>query len=136
MIDRGDADRSPGAVALPSRGRAAPDDGRDLLLGIRPEHIRIVPAEGAPLAAAVDLVEPTGPEDIITLKVAGQPSILRRPAGEVAQGGTVGIAVGGGKAMLCRDGPKGVSLTNAAQVSRRSGVPASVAWMCSARAAH
>ncbi len=100
VLDQEDPDRSPGEILLPPGRQLAPNGASDLLLGIRPEHIRIAPAQDPCLTASVDLVEPTGPEDIVTLKIGNQPVIIRRPAGDVAQGSAVGIVLETDKAML------------------------------------
>jgi multiple sugar transport system ATP-binding protein len=63
----------------------------DVLLGLRPEDITIG-TEG-PISASVALVEPTGPEDIVTLDVAGQRSVVRAPAGLAAQGSAVRLGL-------------------------------------------
>lgn len=48
-------------------------DGRDVLLGIRPENIRLV-AKDDPnsISAEVILIEPTGAQTAVTLRIAGQ----------------------------------------------------------------
>ncbi|WP_037281877.1 TOBE domain-containing protein [Rubellimicrobium mesophilum] len=63
----------------------------DVLLGLRPEDITIG-TEG-PISASVELVEPTGPEDIVTLDVAGQRSVVRAPAGLATQGSAVRLGL-------------------------------------------
>jgi len=60
-----------GAVPLPDALR-----GKDLLLGIRPEHIE-VDKEGKGLPAEIDLVEPMGGESNIYLTVKGKRAIAR-----------------------------------------------------------
>lgn len=52
------------------------------------------------LTATVDLVEPTGPEDTVTLNIQGHPSVIRVPAGAAVQGGNVGIELDLDKAFL------------------------------------
>jgi multiple sugar transport system ATP-binding protein len=53
----------------------APADGRDLLLGIRPEDLRVVDGPGpGRLAGQVMVVEPLGPHTLVTLRV-GEGSI-------------------------------------------------------------
>ena len=88
-----------GEIILPPGRQLAPS-ASELLLCIRPEHVRITPAQDARLAATVDLVEPTGPEDIVTLRIGNHPAVVRRPAGDVAQGSTVGVVLDAGEAML------------------------------------
>jgi len=94
------ADGSPSEIDLPPLRQVPPDGALDVLLGIRPEHIRITDPGSSRLKAAVDLVEPTGPEDIVTLKVDEQTMIVRRPAGDLALGEQVGIELTREKVML------------------------------------
>ncbi len=89
-----------GEVDLPTVKRLPSNGAADVLLGIRPEHIRITDAKDARLKACVDLVEPTGAEDIVTLKVDDQTMIVRRPAGELAQGTQIGIDLARDKVMV------------------------------------
>ncbi len=89
-----------GEVDLPTVKRLPANGATDVLLGIRPEHIRITDAKDARLTAGVDLVEPTGAEDIVTLKVDDQIMIVRRPAGELAQGTRIGIDLARNKIMM------------------------------------
>jgi ABC-type sugar transport system ATPase subunit len=89
-----------GVIELPGSEDLRALQGRDLLVGIRPENIDVVSSVEAGPTAVVDLVEPTGPEDIVTLKIGGQTSIVRRPAGALAQGETVGIRLPAAKLML------------------------------------
>ncbi len=93
----GDPERG---IALPNGARLALQGPADVLLGVRPEHIRFAAPQDSRLKADVDLVEPTGPEDIVTLKTADQAMLVRRPAGEVRQGEPVGIEFDPEKLML------------------------------------
>jgi multiple sugar transport system ATP-binding protein len=61
---------SAGALALDVSAAAAPADARPAVLGIRPEHIAIVP--GAPLAGTVTLVEPMGNHQVVWIEAGGQ----------------------------------------------------------------
>ncbi|WP_102957692.1 ABC transporter ATP-binding protein [Mangrovicella endophytica] len=88
------------AIELPNAAALAELRGRDLLIGVRPENVDVGAASAGALPAVVDLVEPTGPEDIVTLRVGDQPSIVRRPAGTLTQGETVGIRFPPAKVML------------------------------------
>lgn len=89
-----------GEVDLPTVKRLPANGTTGVLLGIRPEHIRITDTKDARLMAGVDLVEPTGAEDIVTLKVENQTMIVRRPAGELAQGAQIGIDLARDKVMV------------------------------------
>ena len=71
--------------------------GGELIVGLRPEHISLAP-KGIP--ARVDLVEPTGPEDILTLTIADQPLVIRSSSGSAKLGDVVFLAVNLDKAMV------------------------------------
>ena len=66
---------------LPLSGLRAPADwdGRELLVGVRPEHL--LPAEGGDAAfeATVELVEPVGSEVLVNLRAAGHDLVARLP---------------------------------------------------------
>jgi multiple sugar transport system ATP-binding protein len=76
-------------IALPARFGGL--DSVAVTMGLRPENIGVVASEQAMLTATVDLVEPTGPEDIVTLNIAGQACVIRTPAGAVGQSGSIGL---------------------------------------------
>jgi multiple sugar transport system ATP-binding protein len=61
---------SAGALALDVSAAVAPAGPRPAVLGIRPEHIAIVP--GAPLAGTVTLVEPMGNHQVVWIEAGGQ----------------------------------------------------------------
>ena len=86
-------------LALPQRSWK-PTEAGETVIGLRPENIRITQASQPVATAIVDLVEPTGPEDIVTLNIMGQPAVIRTPAGVAAQGDRVGIEVDADRAML------------------------------------
>ncbi|MCW5708310.1 MAG: sn-glycerol-3-phosphate ABC transporter ATP-binding protein UgpC [Shinella sp.] len=65
----------------------------DVLLGIRPEHIRLA-REGQPaIEARVEMVESTGPEDNVTLSLHGHSLVARMETGSVAQGSVVPVTI-------------------------------------------
>jgi multiple sugar transport system ATP-binding protein len=68
-------------VPAERRDRYSDLAGREVVLGIRPEHLTDTPAEGrpgfAPLTAAADVVEPMGMETLVHLFVAGTPVCAR-----------------------------------------------------------
>jgi ABC-type sugar transport system ATPase subunit len=99
-IPNGSADASFDAVELPDADVMRTFQGRELLLGVRPENIDVSSSSSTGPTAVVDLVEPTGPEDIVTLKIGDQTSIVRRPAGAVSQGQTVRVRLPADKVML------------------------------------
>jgi multiple sugar transport system ATP-binding protein len=65
----GDMFRADGGFALPVARSPSGNDGRPVVYGVRPEHIRIDPAG---LPAQVLVVEPTGSETQIILQLGGQ----------------------------------------------------------------
>ena len=83
----------PISVGAPAKPGAA-------ILGLRPENIRIAATANLALSATVDLVEPTGPEDIVTLNIQGHPSVIRTPVGMATQGSSVGLELDLDKALL------------------------------------
>lgn len=71
---------------------------RDIIIGIRPEDIRLVESGGGDLDARVDVVEPLGREDLLHLVTKGERSqqqeglrILSDPAAGIAVGSSVGL---------------------------------------------
>ena len=86
-------------LPLPDRSWK-PKEANEAVMGLRPENIRISQPAQSRMTAIVDLVEPTGPEDIVTLNIMGQPAAIRTPAGIVAQGAQVDIDVDLDRAML------------------------------------
>jgi multiple sugar transport system ATP-binding protein len=98
------------AVRLPiPEGTAKPDaDGRPVVLGIRPEnltrfdrrHTEDMPCLGT-LEAPVEVVEPTGAETMVVVRIAGKEVIARFEANAVpAVGERVKMAVDMAKACL------------------------------------
>lgn len=106
LIDGQVTRTSAGAVLAAASGSIPLPVGSTVLaassiaMGLRPENIRIVPEDGAALRAMVDLVEPTGPEDIVTLNIGGQPSVIRTPTGVAVQGVGVGLELDLDKALF------------------------------------
>jgi ABC-type sugar transport system ATPase subunit len=99
-VANGGSNDSTDAIHLPNSDALRAVQGRELLVGARPENVVVSPSSSTGPTAVVDLVEPTGPEDIVTLKIGDQTSIVRRPAGAVSQGQTVGIQLPADKVML------------------------------------
>jgi len=67
--------------------------GKRVQLGIRPEHVRIAKPGEQGVEAVVDLVEPTGPEDNVTLALHGYPIVARMETSSVRAGETVAITL-------------------------------------------
>jgi multiple sugar transport system ATP-binding protein len=78
-------------IAVP-RPQTALSAGTPVTVGIRPEHIAVVPADGA-LALTVDLVEQLGGETFVYASAPGLPQITLRQDGQVqlARGAPVAI---------------------------------------------
>jgi multiple sugar transport system ATP-binding protein len=74
---------------------ASPQNGQDVILGIRPEHIHIaVDGDNAVLNGVVKLVEPMGAHQILWVDCQGQRlSIHTESSGSYKQGDTVRLAV-------------------------------------------
>jgi multiple sugar transport system ATP-binding protein len=61
-------------------GEVPVQDGREAILGVRPEHIVIQPVEAEGIPAVVDIDEPMGSDSLIWLTMGGQPISLRAAA--------------------------------------------------------
>ncbi len=83
-----------------SEGSWGPVEADRAVMGLRPENIRITQSTQPVTTAVVDLVEPTGPADIVTLSIMGQPAIIQTAPGIATQGDRVGIEVDADRAML------------------------------------
>jgi ABC-type sugar transport system ATPase subunit len=72
-------------------------NGRRLTLGLRPEFLHRSPEGQAACRASVEIVEPTGPEDIVILSLSGQRAMAKWPAGSAKAGEErmIGIDVSG-----------------------------------------
>ncbi|KUF09871.1 ABC transporter ATP-binding protein [Pseudoponticoccus marisrubri] len=72
----------PSPVTLPlgaTRDELTPYLGRRVTLGIRPEHLR-PGGDGLPLDCTVEVVEPTGPDTMLVLDMAGHALVAVTPA--------------------------------------------------------
>ena len=73
--------------------RFSPHGEREVVLGVRPEHMRIVAGEGT-LQAQVELVEPVGSEAFVHLRSDEQALVVRMaPEGVPAVGDTVALHI-------------------------------------------
>ena len=54
--------------------------GREVILGVRPEHIAIQPEGAEGIAASVDIDEPMGSDSLVWLTLFGQPISVRAKA--------------------------------------------------------
>jgi ABC-type sugar transport system ATPase subunit len=71
---------------IPSNVSSPLVEGQKVLVGLRPEHIHFGKHDGLSAFAIVDLVEPTGPEDLVLLRLNGQTARSRFPTNAVKQG--------------------------------------------------
>jgi multiple sugar transport system ATP-binding protein len=76
------------------------DPTADVILGVRPEHIKLVSSDQDGHEALVDLVESTGPEDNVTLSVNGQKATARLETGSTKTGQTVKVQIATDKVSL------------------------------------
>jgi multiple sugar transport system ATP-binding protein len=84
-----------------SSRRFAPNRDREIVLGIRPEHLGEATPEGPALfEAIVDLVEPMGAETFLHVHTGGHSLVIRSSAEESAQ------AQAGGRRRFCLDPDK------------------------------
>ena len=76
------------AIPTDRRARYAPYMGRDMLLGLRPEHLTETPRPGsAPLAITVDVLEPMGMETMVHFHLGPTPVVARIAPDAPASGG-------------------------------------------------
>ncbi|MER8771976.1 sn-glycerol-3-phosphate ABC transporter ATP-binding protein UgpC [Mesorhizobium sp. M0960] len=66
------------SIVLPTRNRQV-DSERPVVLGIRPEELRTVAHNRASIMGEIDVVEPTGPETMVTVQVGENAIIARLP---------------------------------------------------------
>ena len=74
--------------------KAAPQQGQDVILGIRPEHIQVAPGGAAAIAGKIKLIEPMGAHQILWVDCQGQTlSIHTESATEYQTGATLDLSV-------------------------------------------
>ncbi|MER9137076.1 sn-glycerol-3-phosphate ABC transporter ATP-binding protein UgpC [Mesorhizobium sp. M0830] len=66
------------SVAMPA-GKRQVDFDRPVILGVRPEELKAVARDEASVTGVIDVVEPTGPETMVTVQVGEQSIIARLP---------------------------------------------------------
>jgi multiple sugar transport system ATP-binding protein len=74
--------------------------GKPVLVGIRPEGFSIGSAESAGVKAAIEVVEPTGPDTLAMFTLGGAEVIARLPPKAVTSGQTAPLAVDSAKVVL------------------------------------
>jgi len=67
-------------VPLAGYDGAVPGAGREVILGIRPEHVTVHPDQGAGIPAVIDIDEPMGSDSLLWLTVAGHQLSVRTTA--------------------------------------------------------
>jgi multiple sugar transport system ATP-binding protein len=55
-------------------------DAKAAVLGIRPEELKIADVTGSMLTGTIDVIEPTGPDTIVTVRVGDQAVVARLPS--------------------------------------------------------
>jgi len=66
------------SISLPAVG--AGPDARDCIIGVRPEELKPFLGDDAPIEGVIDVVEPTGPDTMVTAKIGGQAMVARAEA--------------------------------------------------------
>ncbi len=88
-------------VPLAGYDGAIPAAGRDVILGVRPEHVTIHAGDGGTIPAVIDLDEPMGSDSLLWLTLAGRPLSVRTTADHAfANGQPVTVSFDLGKASL------------------------------------
>jgi len=81
----------PDGTRLPVPSDLTATDGRPVTWGLRPEHVELDPSG---IDAKVEVVEPTGPDTQLLLRIAGKPLVaLLRKRANIQPGDTVRILV-------------------------------------------
>lgn len=86
-------------LALPFPELQAPRS-EDVILGVRPEHIKLVSSGEQGHSALVEMVESTGPEDNVTLSINGQKATARLETGVTTSGQIVKVQISVDKVSL------------------------------------
>ncbi|WP_281517681.1 TOBE domain-containing protein [Ferranicluibacter rubi] len=50
---------------------------RDCVLGVRPEELKVTNTDDAAIKGVIDVVEPTGPDTMVTVRVGGHSVVAR-----------------------------------------------------------
>jgi multiple sugar transport system ATP-binding protein len=95
-------ERLPLLVPMEGYGFSVPRaDGRDVVLGIRPEHITLDAGVGASGQGQVTLVEPMGSHVVVWVSLQGQDVSVTMPVGEEPMvGQRVGLRIDASRASL------------------------------------
>jgi ABC-type sugar transport system ATPase subunit len=80
-----------GGIVRYSAGQV--DTGRDVIVGIRPEHLEVVDPADAYFAGPVELVEQLGADTLVHIAHGAERTVVRRPHGAPAEpGATMHVA--------------------------------------------
>ena len=80
-----------GSARIPVRRNIRVSNGQSVLLGSRPEHLS--PSDGSPLAARVEVIEPTGADTLLMCTLDGQPlTVVLRDRMALAPGDLLKLA--------------------------------------------
>jgi multiple sugar transport system ATP-binding protein len=83
-------------------------DGRELVLGVRPEHLRVLPGGEPGLRVTVDVVEPLGSDTLLYFDGGGSRHVARvAPELNVQPGDTLTLGIAAGKAHWFEPGEDG-----------------------------
>ena len=78
---------SAGEVAIALGGEPGAESERDAILGIRPEELVVADPSAATITGEIDVVEPTGPDTMVTAKVGGGTVVARVPPRDAGRRG-------------------------------------------------
>jgi sn-glycerol 3-phosphate transport system ATP-binding protein len=86
-------------IELPAQGEAlAAWQGRELVMGVRPEHLQLGGREAATITLMAEIVEPLGADTLVHGSLGGAPFVVRLPGGtEVAAGEPLALGVAPGQ---------------------------------------
>jgi multiple sugar transport system ATP-binding protein len=69
-------------------------DDQPVVLGVRPESVKLTAANGSPISGKVALVEPRGPEAVVTVEVGAVVlKVVAPSAGRPQEGANVGLVI-------------------------------------------
>ena len=105
------ADGTPIAVAAGALAAAHRANLQQAVVGVRPEHLQLLPAGSAGMNLTVGVVEPLGSDTLLYFDNGGVRHVARVPPDiEVRAGERVVLGVGSGKAHLFAPGEDGIAL--------------------------
>ncbi|XDA99963.1 sn-glycerol-3-phosphate ABC transporter ATP-binding protein UgpC [Sulfitobacter sp. LCG007] len=75
-------------IALDGYDGEIPNADREAILGVRPEHIAILPEDAEGIPATIEIEEPMGSDSLVWTSLAGQPLSIRVPADKAPRRGS------------------------------------------------